>query len=279
MAVAAPAPQKKTTDLTQPDLVVARPEAVAVDRQPKPAAVKPAAVKPAAVKPASVKPASVEIAERPRASGSLPEQGLPVLSAAAAQADAPPSLPSDPLDSWRRGAEAVGGLAVDFAELANRAVWRDDVLEVVLPGSAGNAAAFLRRPEIAAGLTRALAELAGRPVRHCLVIESTPEPATASPESGRQASAATERGRPAMSQMAMLREAAEHPMVAHVRTLFDAAVRKVEPPRPRTAAAVQPMAAPTAEAAAGSAVADDDERDAAAAEDSDGGQDYGGIDG
>ena len=172
----------------------------------------------------------------------------------------------------------MGGLAVDFAELASRAAWRDDVLEVVLPGSAGNAAAFLRRPEIAAGLTRALAELAGRPVRHSLVIESTPEPAAASPESDRRASVAAERGRPAMSQMAMLREAAEHPMVAHVRTLFDAAVRKVEPPRPRTAAAVKPMAAPTAEAAAGPAVADDHERDAAA-DDSDGGQDYGGIDG
>jgi len=258
---AEPEREKKTTDLTQPAPVVARPEAVAVDHQPKPAAVEPA---------------SVGIAEPPRAAGSLPEEVLP---AAAAQADIPPSLPSDPLDSWRRGAEAVGGLAVDFAELASRATWRDDVLEVVLPGSAGNAAAFLRRPEIAAGLTRALAELVGRPVRHCLVIESTHEPATANSESGRQASAAAERGRPATSQIAMLREAAEHPMVAHVRTLFDAAVRKVEPPRPRTAAAVPPMAAPTAEAAAGPAVADDDERDDATADDSEGGQDYGGVDG
>ena len=71
-------------------------------------------------------------------------------------------------------------------------------------------------------------------------------------------------------------------MVAHIRTLFDAAVRKVEPPRPRPAVAVQPAVAPSAEASARAAVADDDERDHAAADgadDSEGGQDYGGIDG
>ena len=68
-------------------------------------------------------------------------------------------------------------------------------------------------------------------------------------------------------------------MVAHVRTLFDAAVRKVEPPRPRPAAAVQPTVASSAEASAGAAVTEDDQRDHAAADYCEGGQDYGGIDG
>ena len=163
--------------------------------------------------------------------------------------------------------------------MASGAAWRDDVLEVVLPASAGNGASFLRRPEIAAALTRALTQLVGRPVRHCLVIDSSPEPVAAAVDSEGRASSTAERGRPAMSHAAMLRDAAEHPLVAHVRTLFDAAVRKVEPPRPRPAAAAQPAVAPVAEASARAAVADDHERDHAAADYSEGGQDYGGIDG
>jgi DNA polymerase-3 subunit gamma/tau len=198
---------------------------------------------------------------------------------AARSASVAASLPVDPLDAWRRGAETVGGLAADFAELASRAVWRDDMLEVTLPGSAGNAASFLRRPEIAAGLTRALAELAGRPVRHSLVIDSAPEPAVGDAESEGRRSGAAERGRAAVSQSAMLREAAEHPLVVHVRTLFDAAVRKVEPPRPRPVAAVATPAAQTVDPSAGAAVAHDDERDHAAADDLESGEDYGGIDG
>jgi DNA polymerase III subunit gamma/tau len=256
---AEPSREKKTTDLTPPAPVATRPEPVAANRFDEAAAV--------------------EIADPPRpadSAGSLPEQVPPVSAAPAAEM---PSLPADPLDAWRRGAEAVGGLAVDFAELASRAAWRDDVLEVVMPGSAGNAASFLRRPEIAAGLTRALTELAGRAVRHSLVIDSSPEPAARAAQSDGRADGAVERGRPVISQAAMLRDVAEHPMVTHVRTLFDAAVRKVEPPRPQPAAAVQPAVAQAADGAAGAATAHDDERDHAAADDSDGGEGYGGIDG
>jgi hypothetical protein len=117
-------------------------------------------------------------------------------------------------------------------------------------------------------------------VRHALVIDSSPEPVAAAADTEGRASSAAERGRPAMSHAAMLRDAAEHPLVAHVRTLFDAAVRKVEPPRPRPAAAAAlPAVAPSAEASARAVVADDDERDHAAADYCEGGQDYGGIDG
>ena len=255
-----PVREKKTADLTQPVPIGGLPEPVAIKRR---------------VEPVAVDNAISASAEATRAESSVPEQIPPGAGTPAT----PASLPADPLDAWRRGAETVGGLAVDFADLASRAAWRDDVLEVVLPASASNAASFLRRPEIAAGLTRALTELVGRLVRHSLVIDSSPKPVAAAADSEGRASSAAERGRPAMSHAAMLRDAAEHPMVAHVRTLFDAAVRKVEPPRPRPAVAVQPAVASSAEATARAAVADDDQRDHAAADDSEGGQDYGGIDG
>ena len=246
---AEPVREKKTTDLTGAAPTVGHPEPVA----PEPVAAV------SHVASAPVEPTTVASASPP--------------------ATEPPTLPADPLDAWRRAAEAVGGLAVDFAELASRASWRDDVLEIVLPGSAGNAASFLRRPEIAAGLTRSLTELAGRPVRHTLAIDSSSEPLAAAAESEGRAPHAVERGRPAVSQAAMLREVAEHPMVAHVRTLFDAAVRKVEPARPQPAAAIQPAVAAAGAASAGAAASEDDERDFAATQGADGGEDYGGIDG
>jgi DNA polymerase-3 subunit gamma/tau len=195
-------------------------------------------------------------------------------------AEAAPELPADPLAAWRRGAEVVGGLAVDFAELAQRAVWRGDLLEVVLPVSAGNAASFLRRPEIASGLTRALSDLVGRPVRHGLVIESPADAATAAPDTngrGTGPAAPAERARPAVSQAALLREAADHPLVMHVRSLFDAAVRKVEPPRNRPTATV--AAGPSADTVNTAAVADEDERDHSATHEAEGGDGSGGIDG
>ena len=262
--LAEPVREKKTADLIQSAPIVAGPAPVAVERR---------------VEPVAVEAAVSTSAEAPRAELTASQLSPAASVPAAAAAAAPASLPADPLDAWRRGAERVGGLVVDFADMASRAAWRDDVLEVVLPGSAGNAASFLRRPEIAAGLTRALTELTGRPVRHSLVIDSSPEPATQGTESEGPASGAAERVRPAMSQVAMLRDAAEHPLVAHVRTLFDAAVRKVEPPRPRPAAAVGALAVQVVDASGGAAAAHDDERDHAAVDDAAGGEDYGGVDG
>lgn len=193
-------------------------------------------------------------------------------------APAPEPVPLDPLGVWRRGAEQVGGLAVDFADLATHAAWRDDMLEVVLPSSAANAASFLRRPEIAAGLTRAFSEITGRSVRHGLVIAASAEPVATGMEPKGQASAAVERGRPAVSQAAMLREAADHPLVVHVRTLFDAAIRKVEPPRARPVA----MAGePRGSASPGAGMRSqnvDDERESAASDVTEEAADDGGAD-
>jgi DNA polymerase-3 subunit gamma/tau len=143
----------------------------------------------------------------------------------AAQPTAPaPGLPADAAAAWRAGTEAFGGLAADLAEAATGVAWRDDVLEVTMPGEASTAAAYLRRPEVASGIGKALSELAGRAVRFTLVVA----PAAA----GRPVAQAA-RPAPAVSQATLLREAAEHPLVARARTLFDAAIRKVEPPRPR----------------------------------------------
>jgi hypothetical protein len=107
---------------------------------------------------------------------------------------------------------------------------------------------------VAAGIGKALSDLAGRTVRFSLAIE----PQAAGGEAGK--------GRPvlpaakpaaAVSQAALVREAAEHPLVAHARTLFDAAIRKVEPPRQREAAPAA-AAAGTAVAAGQLAVAEDE---------------------
>jgi hypothetical protein len=137
-----------------------------------------------------------------------------------------PGLPEDAAAAWRAGTEAFGGLAADLAVAATGVAWRENMLEVTMPGEASTAAAYLRRPEVASGIGKALSDLAGRPVRFTLLV--TP----AVP--GRPAAQAA-RPAPAVSQAALLREAAEHPLVARARTLFDAAIRKVEPPRPREA--------------------------------------------
>jgi len=268
---AEPVREKKTTDLSQ----MARAAEAVAKPEPRPVAV----AKTVAAEPVAAH-VVVERTEPSRAE-EIESEHIESEQAVATAAVAPPSLPADPLEAWRQAAEAVGGLAVDFGEMAQRAVWRDDVLEVVLPAASGNAASFLRRPEIAARLSRVLSEMAGRPVRQSLVIDAAPAASSAGPDSQGRAPAAAERGRPAVSQAAMLREASEHPLVLHVRTLFDAAVRKVEPPRarPSVAAVTNPSTGKPEDAAVAAVVADDDERDHAAGHDADGTAGYGGIDG
>ena len=146
-------------------------------------------------------------------------------------APAAPGLPADAMAAWQAGAEACGGLAADFAAAASAAAWRDGMLEVTIPAKAATAAAYLRRSEVAAGIGKALSGLAGRAVRFTIAVE----PAVA----GRTADPAA-RPAAAVSQAALVREAAEHPLVARARTLFDAAIRKVEPPRRRDAARPEP---------------------------------------
>jgi DNA polymerase III gamma/tau subunit len=159
------------------------------------------------------------------------------------------ALPHDAAAAWRAAAEAHGGLAVDFAAAATGVAWRDGGLEVTMPAEASTAAAFLRRPEVAAGIGKALAGMAGRAVRVAVV---TAAPAAVSPTAAARPTAV-------VPQVTLVREAAEHPLVKQARTLFDAAIRKVEPPPPRDAARPpQPVPVAVAQRADGEP-ADDDE--------------------
>ena len=223
-AVAPPAPQKKTTELTAP--------AAEPSRSDSAAAAPPANVSP--VEPVTDR----GVGDEPASGGDEPRTDLPL----------------DPLAAWQAAATAVGGLAGDCATEATGATWRDGQLEITLPAQAATAAAFLRRPEVAAAVMRALETVAGRQIRHAIVLaEAAAEPAVAT---------LVEQPRPTgvQTQAALLREAAEHPLVAHARTLFDAAIRKVEPPRPRESRPVQPVPAVATLAVAEGAdsAADDD---------------------
>jgi len=170
---------------------------------------------------------------------------------AAVAAVAPAAAPraaADARAAWRQAAEGLGGLAGDFAAEAVAAVWQQDRLEVEMPAASTAAVAFLRRPEVAAAVNRALAEIAGRPVGHVLVVAAS---APAAP-------GADEPVRPPTSQVALVREVSEHPLVAHARTLFDASIRRVDPPRPRDRRSAAQPGALAVEAAP--ATADGDEQ-------------------
>ena len=161
--------------------------------------------------------------------------------------------PPAAITAWHAAAESLEGLAADFAAMASSAAWKDGVLEVTLPATAATAAAFLRRPDSNAAITAALGQLVGRPVRYMTVLAP---PAAAGLEPVAAAPRAT-----ATSQAALMRAATEHPLVAHARGVFDAAIRKVEPARP---------GGPVAAATPSGPVADGGRRDPEEPEESDG---------
>ena len=208
----APAPrEKKTPDLT-----------------PRAAEPVPAARAAAPREPVVSREAEPPAQNRP------PEPPEPEVAVVAADTRTAPPLPADPLTAWLAASEQVGGLAHDFAAMAVAATWKDETLEVQMPATAAAATAFLSRPEMASGIGRALAEMAGRVAVFRLVTVAVPrdESAAEPAQPGRPAESAA-RGAPAVSQAALVREASEHPLVARARTVFDAAIRRVEPPRRR----------------------------------------------
>ncbi len=173
----------------------------ATPSRPAPAAAQPAPIVPA-------EPFAAAAAERPQPTS--------------APAAVPP--PSDPLVLWQLVTESLDGLAADFAATVTAAAWRDGVLEVSLPADAATAASFLRRPDSAAAIAAGIEASAGHPLRHAILL-APPRPAGVVPERPPQPVVA--------SQAALVRAATDHPLVAHARSLFDAAIRKVEPLRPR----------------------------------------------
>lgn len=186
------------------------------------------------------------------------------------QTPAPPptTLPSDPLAAWEACGEAVGGLATDFVAMAGRVAWVDDVLEASFPAEATTAVAFLSRPEMVAALNRALSEAAGRPLRHRIKQEPKAAVKPQAPGAAGAGVAAgaggAERGgsepAPALgrSQAALLRDTLEHPLVIQARSLFDAAIRKVEQGRAR-APSVEPTQVAAVPDGDGAALPDDEE--------------------
>jgi DNA polymerase-3 subunit gamma/tau len=146
---------------------------------------------------------------------------------------APRQLPANASAVWHAATATLEGLVGDFAGTVSAAAWKDDVLELTLPAEATAAAAFLGRPDSQATIAAALENEIGRPVRHAIMVA----PAVARP-------AAKAAVAPAQSQAALMKTAMDHPLVSHVRTLFDAAVRKVEPLRAgeRRVAAAAPVA-------------------------------------
>lgn len=242
--------EKKTPDLT--------PQAAEPASPPWPQPVA-AAVPPAVAETRHPEPRPVDAV--------VPPEADPVMEAPSDPT--PPALPADPLAAWLAASEQVGGLAVDFASLASAAAWKDDLLEVQMPASAAAAVAFLSRPEMAAGIGRALAEMAGRVAAFRLVTlapvaEPPTEPAGAAGRAREAAPRAT-----TVSQVALVREAAEHPLVARARTVFDAAIRRVEPPRRRADAPEADAPVPTPAAAGSAAAGAEDEYAAAASREDD----------
>ncbi len=223
---------------------VAVPSTSAANAAPRPASAAPAATAPQKKTTDLIDRADLAVEPAPavrpvQAAGLAPP--LPTAAAAAAELpiEPPSAWPADAAATWQAASASVGGLAGDFAAEAIAASWHDDHLEVRLPAQATTAAAFLRRPEVVAAISRALETLAGRRTRYAIVMVQAASEPTAAP--------AAEQSRPAsvQTQAALLREAADHPLVAQARTLFDAAIRKVEPPRAR-----EPRTAPSAAAVA-----------------------------
>ena len=218
--------------------------AAAEKKKPRPAAVAAAPIAESArEQPAT--PAAGQ-AERPTTAAVVPADSGPTTGPAPAPEPAavtteetptePLPLP-DPLEAWNEAGAAVGGIAEDFAAMAASAAWEGTSLRVELPAAGTSAAAFLSRPEIVTQLQEALAEVTGRPCRYAVSCRKA-EPAAASAPGGRPAvdanraepAAERSRGR-GLSSAALLRETMDHPLVSHARTIFDAAIRKVEPPR------------------------------------------------
>jgi len=184
----------------------------------------PAARGPVSQASGPVSQASGPVSEPVEPEKKTTDNALGVSSAAPETAEvATRGLPADPLLAWRTATSGLEGLAADFAAAAVAAAWQEDVLEVTFPAEAAAAAGVLRRADSAAAIAAALESLAGRAVRHVIQL-------AAAADAARQPAS---RPPTVASQAALVRAATEHSFVAHARTLFDAAIRKVEPPRPR----------------------------------------------
>ena len=157
-------------------------------------------------------------------------------------ATASPPIPKssvEPLSLWKNAGEGVGGLASDFANMAISVLREADHFKIKFPASARSAIAFLNRPEIAKQIQTSLESATGQSCRHSIELQEETTSTTPSKSDGTKSDGTGERSeqphkavqQTAISSAGLLKETVKHPLVSHALTTFDAAIRKVDPPR------------------------------------------------
>ncbi|MDO7682641.1 MAG: DNA polymerase III subunit gamma/tau [Pirellulales bacterium] len=147
-----------------------------------------------------------------------------------------PNQVTEPLVIWKNAGELVGGLASDFAAMATSASQEANHFKIEFPASAGSATAFLNRNEITKQFQNALENLTGQSCRYSVVLqepESAATPSGSPPSQDGTLNKASKNplSKTVLSSSGLLKEAVQNPLVSHALTTFDAAIRKVDPPR------------------------------------------------
>ena len=146
------------------------------------------------------------------------------------------SADTDPLVIWKNAGEIVGGIASDFAAMAASATQDANHFKIEFPATAASATAFLNRNEITKQFQTALENLTGQSCRYSVLLQ---ERGAATTPSGSKTSRDGELNKPSkpppkatvVSSAGLLKEAVQNPLVSHALETFDAAIRKVDPPR------------------------------------------------
>jgi DNA polymerase-3 subunit gamma/tau len=145
-----------------------------------------------------------------------------------------PSVNAEPLVIWKNAGELVGGLASDFAAMAASASQEANHFKIEFPASAASATAFLSRNEIAKQFQSALETLTGQTCRYSVALHEKGTTNPSGPHAAQNSSSSkpsTPSKKTGMSSAGLLKETVQNPLVSHALTTFDAAIRKVDPPR------------------------------------------------
>ena len=145
-----------------------------------------------------------------------------------------PSVGAEPLVIWKNAGELVGGLASDFAAMAASVSQEASHFKIEFPASAGSATAFLSRNEITKQFQSALDTLTGQSCRYSVVLQekgTTNSSGSIPAQNGSSSTPSTPSKKTVISSAGLLKETVQNPLVSHALTTFDAAIRKVDPPR------------------------------------------------
>ena len=145
-----------------------------------------------------------------------------------------PSVGAEPLVIWKNAGELVGGLASDFAAMAASVSQEASHFKIEFPASAGSATAFLSRNEITKQFQSALETLTGQSCRYSVVLQekgTTNSSGSIPAQNGSSSTPSTPSKKTVISSAGLLKETVQNPLVSHALTTFDAAIRKVDPPR------------------------------------------------